>query len=226
MTYCVSDIHGYYGQFCRLLDKIKFGGGDRLFVVGDVIDKGPESVRLAKLLFSVPNVTCIAGNHEYDFMKYYRALMRGTEDYDYVLTKLRAYFPDGDLLDWDVADDIDNLPFYAETDDFICVHAGVPLAPDGKLFPLGDVTCEQFVYDRRFKEPNVLPKGGKCVFFGHTPVRYLTGRDEILRYLRPGVDPRSTNVTDYVKVHLDTGVPQGGALGCIAVDDMRPIYVR
>ena len=71
-----------------------------------------------------------------------------------------------------------------------------------------------------------MPKGGKCVFFGHTPVRYLTGRDEILRYLRPGADPRSTNVTDYIKVHLDTGVPQGGALSCIAVDDMRPIYVR
>ena len=27
MDYCISDIHGYYDLFCRLMDKIKFGGG-------------------------------------------------------------------------------------------------------------------------------------------------------------------------------------------------------
>ena len=62
MDYCISDIHGHYDLFCRLLDKIKFGGGDKLYVLGDMIDKGPDSVRLAKLLFSMPNVCCIAGN--------------------------------------------------------------------------------------------------------------------------------------------------------------------
>ena len=28
MDYCVSDIHGHYDLFCRLLDKVKFCGGD------------------------------------------------------------------------------------------------------------------------------------------------------------------------------------------------------
>ena len=78
MDYCISDIHGYYDLFCRMLDKIRFGGGDKLYVLGDIIDKGPDSIRLAKLLFSMPNVCCIAGNHEYDFLKYYRALMKQT----------------------------------------------------------------------------------------------------------------------------------------------------
>ena len=130
MDYCVSDIHGYYDLFCRLLDKIKFGGGDKLFVLGDIIDKGPNSIRLAKLLFSMSNVCCIAGNHEYDFLKYYRALMRQTEDYDRVLEKLRAYFSDGALLDWETVDKFDFLPFYAETGDFIGVHAGIPVKND------------------------------------------------------------------------------------------------
>lgn len=50
MEYCLSDIHGCYSLFCRLLEKLKFGGGDTLYVLGDIIDKGPESVRPLRLL--------------------------------------------------------------------------------------------------------------------------------------------------------------------------------
>ena len=86
------------------MDKIGLNGGDTLYVLGDFIDKGPQSIRLAKLLFSMPNAVCIAGNHEYAFLKYYRGLMRQTRDYDFVLEQLRAYFPDGQLLDWETMD--------------------------------------------------------------------------------------------------------------------------
>ena len=189
MDYCISDIHGYYDLFCRLLDKIKFSGKDKLYVLGDIIDKGPESIRLAKLLFSMPNVYCIAGNHEYDFLKYYRALMRQTENYDWVLEKLRGYFTDGKLLDWETVDRFDFLPFYAE------------------------------------KDKDILPQNGKCVLYGHTPVRYLTGRDEILLYLRKGAAQGSRNIADYCKAHLDTGVAFSGVLGCFAIDNCQSFYV-
>lgn len=225
MEYCISDIHGYYDLFCRLLDKIRFGGGDRLYVLGDIIDKGPQSIRLAKLLFSMKNVTCIAGNHEYDFLKFYRALMQQTEDYDFVLRECRAYFSDGELLDWDTVDCFDLLPFYVETQKFLGVHAGVPVV-NGKIAPLDGVSAEQFVYDRRFKDADVLPQGEKCVLYGHTPVRSLTGRDEILLYPRAGVCAVSENIADYCKVHLDTGVYFGGTLGCFAVDTCRCYYVE
>ena len=198
MDYCISDIHGYYGLFCRLLEKIKFGGGDRLYVLGDIVDKGPDSVRLAKLLFSMPNAHCVAGNHEYDFLKYYHALMKQTEDYDFVLEKLRNYFTDGNLLDWETVDRFDGLPFYVETENFIGVHAGVPVE-DGKLLPL--------------------------VLYGHTPVRYLTNRDEILLYPRNAALQGSSNIADYCKIHLDTGVDLSGVLGCFAVNDCRSFYV-
>ena len=218
MEYCISDIHGYYDLFCRLLDKIRFGGGDRLYVMGDIIDKGPDSVRLAKLLFSLPEAVCIAGNHEYDFLTYYRALMRETEDYDRVLEELRAYFPDGRLLDWETVDAFEALPLYAETDTFIGVHAGLPVR-DGKLLPPAAADPRALVYDRTFKEPGVCPENGKCVLFGHTPVRYLTGKDEILLYPRPGRTVKT--LADCVKVHLDTGTYHSGVLGCIAADTCR-----
>ena len=224
MDYCISDIHGCYNLFCRLLDKLRFCGGDRLYVLGDIIDKGPDSIRLAKLLFSMSNVYCIAGNHEYDFLKYYRALMQQTEDYDRVLYELRAYFSDGTLLDWETVDRFDLLPFYVETDNFIGVHAGVPFR-DGMLLPPEDARPEQLVYDRFFKEPNVLPRGEKCILYGHTPVRYLTGKDEILLYPRDGAAKDSQNIADYCKIHLDTGVALSGVLGCFAVNNCQSFYV-
>ena len=225
MNYCISDIHGYYDLFCRLLDKIKFGSGDKLYVLGDMIDKGPEGIRLAKLLFSMPNVFCIAGNHEYDFLKYYRALMQQTEDYDRVLDELRAYFSDGVLLDWETVDRFDLLPFYVESEEFIGVHAGVPFR-DGLLLPPEDARPEQLVYDRFFKEPNVLPRGEKCILYGHTPVRYLTGKDEVLLYPRNGTAKGSQNIADYCKIHLDTGVFLSGVLGCFAVNSCQCFYVN
>ncbi len=224
MDYCISDIHGYYGLFCRLLDKIRFSDKDKLYVLGDIIDKGPESIRLAKLLFSMPNVYCIAGNHEYDFLKYYRALMRQTENYDWVLEKLRGYFTDGRLLDWETIDRFDLLPFYIETDDFIGVHAGVPVK-DGKLLPISQATCEQLVYDRRFKDRDILPQNGKCVLYGHTPVRCLTAMDEILLYLRKGAVRGSMKIADYCKIHLDMGVSLSGILGCFNVNNCQSFYV-
>ena len=225
MDYCISDIHGYYGLFCRLLDKIRVGDKDKLYVLGDIIDKGPDSIRLAKLLFSMPNVYCIAGNHEYNFLKYYRALMRQTENYYWVLEKLRGYFTDGRLLDWETIDRFDLLPFYIETDDFIGVHAGIPVK-DGKLLPISQATCEQLVYDRRLKNKDILPQNGKCVLYGHTPVRCLTAMDEILLYPRDGSGKGSQNIADYCKIHLDTGVALSGVLGCFTVNSCQTFYVN
>lgn len=44
MHYFVSDIHGEYELFLHLLDKIGFSGGDTVYILGDLIDKGERSV--------------------------------------------------------------------------------------------------------------------------------------------------------------------------------------
>lgn len=226
MDYCISDIHGHYDLFCRLMDRIDLCSGDRLFVAGDILEKGPDSIRLAKLLYSMPDVYCIAGNHEYDFLRYFHSLMRDTYDYDLVLSKLKAYFSDGELLDWDIVGYLEGLPYYLETDKFIMVHAGLPVK-DGKAARPEDTPERTLVYDRVFKEPDVLPEGGKCVFFGHTPTWYITeGRCEILFYPRKGAPENSTDVTDYCKIHLDLDTALSGVLGCVSVDTLECFYVN
>ena len=117
------------------------------------------------------------------------------------------------------------MRFYIETDDFIGVHAGIPVR-NGELLPVSQATCEQLVYDRRFKDPDILPQKGKCVLFGHTPVRYLTGKDEILLYPRAPRLAGGRSIADYCKVHLDTGTYLSGVLGCFSVGTCQCHYAE
>ncbi len=65
MIYVTSDLHGYpVEKFRALLAKAEFSEEDYCFVLGDVIDRGPEGVELLKWLMDQPNIELILGNHE------------------------------------------------------------------------------------------------------------------------------------------------------------------
>ena len=222
-----SDLHGEYGLFMKLLDKLGFTEDDRMIICGDVVDKGNDSVRLLNFILSKPNIQSIVGNHEYSFLKYYRSLLaRSPDDFDEVLRLLRDYFRgDGELLDWDTVDALESLPFYIEEDGFICVHAGIPLTEDGRLSSPSEAEAEELVCDRRFKEPNLTHKSPKCVFFGHTRTDFICGKPRILIYPRvKGVYPR--DLSEICKVHLDTGASDNGVMGCFCADTLKAIYVK
>lgn len=42
MIYAVGDIHGCYSQYKEILEKIRFSDEDTLYVLGDVLDRGPD----------------------------------------------------------------------------------------------------------------------------------------------------------------------------------------
>lgn len=226
MTYCISDIHGEYELFLELMNKIAFTKSDTLIVLGDLIDKGMDSVRLLKVLLAHPNCKVILGNHEYDFLKFYWGAMRQAGDnYEKVLDKLQNYFPhDKRRLTWEIMDMLEGLPAYFEFDNFICAHSGVPLDVNDKVTDLSKATIEQLVYDRGFKDRRVIPQESKCVIYGHTPTRYLTNRDEIIFYSRSG--NLTGKISDYYKIHIDTGVYLSGVLGCLRIDDCKTFYVK
>lgn len=226
MRYVISDIHGEYGMCMRLLDEIGFSRQDTLYVCGDMVDKGNESVHLLKFMLNSPNVRCILGNHEYSFLKAYWAIMKTSpENFDGVLNRLRRWFPgDGRLLDWDTVDKLEALPLFIEEEDFICVHAGLPLDGNCRIVPPQSAREAILLEDRYFMRPEVAPEGGKCVCFGHTPARYVCGEDRILAYRREG--RRGNDIRDYYKIHLDTGVWLGGPLGCYCLDTCTAHYVK
>lgn len=62
--YLIGDIHGYISDLYKYLDKIKFNKKkDRLFAVGDLIDRGPDNEMVLKLL-KEPWFNSVRGNHE------------------------------------------------------------------------------------------------------------------------------------------------------------------
>ena len=63
-TYVISDIHGMYNKFIELLNKIKLKETDTLYILGDVLDRGPDPIKTLLKIMSMSNVICMLGNHE------------------------------------------------------------------------------------------------------------------------------------------------------------------
>lgn len=69
-TYAVGDIQGCYDQLMRLLDKINFDPTeDRLLSVGDLINRGPQSLETLRFAKSLGKAfTMVLGNHDLHFV--------------------------------------------------------------------------------------------------------------------------------------------------------------
>ncbi len=64
-TYVVSDLHGQYKMFKKLLEKAAFSDADKLYMLGDAIDRGPDGVKILQHVMEAPNMEFLLGNHEF-----------------------------------------------------------------------------------------------------------------------------------------------------------------
>ena len=226
MTYFVSDVHGQYELFIKLLEKIGFSDKDEMYVLGDMIDKGKGSIRLLKYVMGKPNIHCIMGNHEHRLLYEYHSIMEDSPtDFSEVLTMLQNHFaPEDDPLTFEVLDWLERLPYYIEGEDFIAVHAGVPSDEENNLIDPANALPEQLIYDRAFKKQDYIPKSEKCVIFGHTPTVYICGKPIILAYKKKGKTGKT--IDDYYKIHIDTDTWESKVLGCLCKEKLTVTYVK
>lgn len=65
-TYVISDIHGYKDRFFDLLRQVQFSENDELYVLGDIIDRGPHSPEMLEWAIEEAgkNIHFLMGNHE------------------------------------------------------------------------------------------------------------------------------------------------------------------
>jgi bis(5'-nucleosyl)-tetraphosphatase (symmetrical) len=125
-TYLVGDIQGCYDPLRRLLDSAAFDPAkDRLTAVGDLVNRGPQSLEVVRFLRSLGAAfTSVLGNHDLHLL----ALAEGTRKprKKDTLTELLAAPDLGEIVEW-----FRHLPLAMLAHGFLVVHAGVP--PDWTL---------------------------------------------------------------------------------------------
>lgn len=64
MIYVMSDIHGMYDKYIEMMDLIDLKETDTLYILGDIIDRGVNSMKILQDMMKRSNVFGIFGNHE------------------------------------------------------------------------------------------------------------------------------------------------------------------
>ena len=67
-------------MFMELLETINYKETDTLYVLGDVLDRGPHPIKVLRKLMEMPNAICMVGNHELIALECLKFLMKEITD--------------------------------------------------------------------------------------------------------------------------------------------------
>jgi len=169
--FAISDIHGCAKTFKALLQRIAFSKEDILFLLGDYIDRGPDSRGVIDHIWELQEdgftVHCLRGNHEQMLLDELKA-----QEYYYNGEKATLHSfqvkANQDIpkpyIEW-----MEELPYFFALDDYILVHAGLNF---NSKFPLQDET--EMIWIRHWYD-NIDRQwlGDRIIVHGHTPTRQL-----------------------------------------------------
>ena len=182
-VWAFSDIHGQRDLFDQVMAKI--GPEDKVFFLGDAIDRGPDGWAILKELINNPRVTYIKGNHE-DMMcnalRYfpnYSIWSRDMQVWDWNgnTPTLEAIDSDDENTVKNILQKVNNLPVYATYtnqfgDIFWLSHAGCDYTKDG----LDSLSYEDLIWDRNHFISNKWfhdDPDNLYIVHGHTPIPLL-----------------------------------------------------
>lgn len=223
MTYVMSDIHGNYQKFLAMLDLIGLREEDTLYIVGDLLDFGDESMELISDLSLRLNVYCIAGEHDYLAARmlagFDKMLKSGAAPDPEYIAEMTAWVKDGGqttleafrALDGEeregVLEYLEEMTLYEDLlvkgKRYVLTHAGIA---DYDV----DAELDEYLPEDFFSEPldaSYALIDGATVVVGHVPTR--SGKIE-----------RGEG-----SIFLDCGACEGGKLGCLCLDTGKEYYV-
>ena len=118
--YLIGDIQGCHTAFTRLLHHLDFSPSrDTLFVLGDLVNRGPDNVGVLRRLRDLgSSARCLLGNHDLHLISLASGLARHRDD-DTLRAILKA--PDRDeLIAW-----LRTRPMMHVENRWVMVHAGL-----------------------------------------------------------------------------------------------------
>ena len=122
--YAIGDIQGCYNELQQLLEKLHFDpSADRLWLTGDLVNRGPRSLEVLRLVRSLGSkAVTVLGNHDLHLLALWQHHHRHFKSNDTLAAIFAA--PDGEeLLDWLRCQP---LMHYDAQLDFAMLHAGLP----------------------------------------------------------------------------------------------------
>lgn len=134
-VYAIGDVQGCFDALRALLDKLRYDPDqDTLWFTGDLVNRGPQSLEVLRLLTSLPKLHTVLGNHDLHLLAVASGLpARKNDTFDDVLN---AHDRDA-LLDW-----LRSRPLlhHDEQLGYTLVHAG--LLPQWDLATARRLTAE------------------------------------------------------------------------------------
>lgn len=224
MIYVLSDIHGHMRRFRSVMKQINLQPEDTLYVLGDVIDRNPDGIRILRELMTMPNVKMLLGNHELMMLD---ALYYEFDQYEQE-QRLRRWYHNGGVVTHrylkhirksirqEIFQFLDKLPVNAELTvnghRYILTHAA----------PAADYPKNGYKYDdeRQFCVWERYEAWDSCsedytVIFGHTPTRFYQRTCPAEIWHGNGLIGIDCACGYYGK---------GNRLACLRLDDMKEYY--
>lgn len=233
-VYVCSDVHGQGKLFHKMLETIGFSKDDTLYVLGDLIDRGPDSVDLLKFVIEHrDNIHCLMGNHELMMVIHYDRNAYGCRYFDdYWMNPSNSGYETMQEIDAlsdsekkDIIDFVKNLAVQKEIqmDDKIFLLSHSSFLPDEK-----DVDAVDMDYDRlfdvvwnspwRFWEHESLSTyafDGRWHIIGHVPVHRIDNWRRSAAY----VDEQHHLINiDLGCASMESGIVNDAALCCMRLD--------
>lgn len=232
MIYVMSDLHGMADKYQMMLEKLNLQPEDALFVLGDVVDKGEDGIRILADMRYRANIYPVLGEHEY-FLKQLLPLFEDADSkeecesllspemrsvYDYWLMSGGEATLDGflNLSGEDresIIDYLDEFEPYVEVDaggrSFVLVHAGLNgFEPDKALEAYSE---RDFI--SKAAELKKVYFGDRILVCGHVPNSKLN----------PG--GKAGVIFKNHQLRIDCGADEGGRLAAVCLDTMKAYYV-
>ena len=231
-TYVISDIHGQYDKFIAMLDAINLRDSDTLYVLGDILDRGPHPIKVILKLMEMPNAICLVGNHEYMAAECLSFLVREVTDrsldeldyktldnlvtwqYNGAKTTIDEFRALSAEMQAEVIDFIKDMSIYEELTvggkEYLLVHAGLgDFEPARTMddYSLHDLIWKEADYSRQYFDD-------KIVITGHTPTQFIKGNP------KPGFIYRHQN-----HIAIDCGAYlEDGRLAAVCLETGEEFY--
>ena len=222
--YLMSDLHGHYNLFLQMLEKIEFTKEDELFILGDIIDRGSQSLELIRYIMEhSENIHLLKGNHESMMVD------ASKENFWSICYDTHLWFSNGgfetfkqlrSLKDNEVNEIIgffDKLPLYVKIEldkTYILSHSVIWSNSEGGINP------KTILWHRpTTKELEVSTKRNKediTYIFGHTPTQHFRPQ-EVSKFFKKG---------KYIDIDCSLAYNNKfSQLGCLNLKNMEEFYI-